>query len=120
MARPDSKRMLAASVCSAERLLTPISGRFAKASKKATAKTPTNSHRFNAGTGVFEGRQKGGKRQQKATDIPCPKKRKSAAPTRCRREQRLRLDQAQYPAIGHAVLPADQFRSSHCNHDLHT
>ena len=41
--------------------------RFAKPSKKATLEPSANSHRANARNSIFAGRQKGGKRQHKAT-----------------------------------------------------
>jgi hypothetical protein len=53
------------------RLFTPsrvlMRRRFTKRSKTAPSPTPANSHRANARSGIFAGRQKGGKRQHKAT-----------------------------------------------------
>jgi hypothetical protein len=66
-------------------LLTAMCRRFAKPSKKATLETSANSHRANARNSIFAGRQKGGKRQHKATaNFLCPRKLKIAPPTGCR------------------------------------
>jgi len=60
--------------------------RFAKPSKKATLEPSANSHRANARNSIFAGRQKGGKRQHKATaNFLCPRKLKIAPPTKTER-----------------------------------
>ena len=75
-----------ASVCAVGRLLTAMCRRFAKPSKKATLETSANSHRANARNSIFAGRQKGGKRQHKATaNFLCPRKLKIAPPTKTER-----------------------------------
>jgi hypothetical protein len=63
----QQKKCLGASVYAVERLLIAMCRRLTKPSKKATSPAPANSHRANARSGIFAGRQKGGKRQQKAT-----------------------------------------------------
>ena len=61
MASPDSKRM-PRGVCLRRREAAPRGVQaFYEALEKATAPAPTNSHHFNARSGIFVGRQKGGK-----------------------------------------------------------